>query len=199
MNTTAKQLFHENQRLVSWIVDRMWKSASIRHGYGRDFDEAVQIGRIGLWSAAQRYNPAKQVRFSTFAYWYIRGHILSGIKHVVHVPSSARQAVQRAGKDQLPAKVVPCAKLAMACAQLEYFTCTLPDRPARLERWEVRELRELVATLPQRERDMVKRRYGLDGPAHTYREIGLRYNCSSERIRQLVTNSIKKLRNRAGM
>src|SRR5258708_14922590 len=46
--------------LVQWVVRRQWRGDLA-------FDEAVQIGRIGLWHALRGYDPARGNRFSTYA------------------------------------------------------------------------------------------------------------------------------------
>jgi RNA polymerase primary sigma factor len=55
-------------------------------------------------------------------------------------------------------------------------------------------LRRLLETLPGREREILERRYGLDGgdPA-TLDELGRSFNVTRERIRQLEKKSLRKL------
>lgn len=59
-------------------------------------------------------------------------------------------------------------------------------------------VRELVMTLPKRERFVIQRRYGLDGkPPTTLEEIGNCIGVTRERTRQIQSEALKKLRSQA--
>jgi RNA polymerase primary sigma factor len=56
-------------------------------------------------------------------------------------------------------------------------------------------MRAAMSSLPQMERDILRRRFGLsDGEEHTLAEIGEVYHLSRERIRQLQNRALKRLR-----
>jgi RNA polymerase primary sigma factor len=56
-------------------------------------------------------------------------------------------------------------------------------------------IEEVLQTLPLKEREILKLRYGLnDGNAYTLEEVGNMYNVTRERIRQIETKAVKKLR-----
>ena len=60
-------------------------------------------------------------------------------------------------------------------------------------------VRRLVARLPGRQRQIIELRYGLDGgEPRTLAEVGLVFNVTRERIRQLERQSLKELRASAG-
>lgn len=57
-------------------------------------------------------------------------------------------------------------------------------------------LEECLMMLPPKERDIVKRRFGMDGyPAQTLGEIGDEYGVTRERIRQLEARALRRLSN----
>ncbi len=59
-------------------------------------------------------------------------------------------------------------------------------------------VRDLLATLPERERYVVERRYGLDGErCASLAEIGLNLGITRERIRQIQSSALRRLRSRA--
>lgn len=59
-------------------------------------------------------------------------------------------------------------------------------------------VRELIDELPDaRQRDIIRRRFGLDGPEETLESIGQRYGVTRERIRQIESLVLRKLRLRA--
>ncbi len=57
-------------------------------------------------------------------------------------------------------------------------------------------LRDALETLSQREREVLELRYGLlDGCDHTLAEVGEHFNVTRERIRQIESKALRKLRN----
>lgn len=57
------------------------------------------------------------------------------------------------------------------------------------------EVDELLNTLPQRERDVLKMRFGLDGGYQlTLEEVGLYFDVTRERIRQIEAKALRRLR-----
>jgi RNA polymerase primary sigma factor len=58
--------------------------------------------------------------------------------------------------------------------------------------------RELLDSLPPREREVLMRRYGLEGDEdETLEEIGQSFSVSRERIRQIEAKALEKLRLRS--
>jgi RNA polymerase primary sigma factor len=56
-------------------------------------------------------------------------------------------------------------------------------------------VRDAVNTLPERERDIITMRFGLDGnEALTLEEVGLYFNVTRERIRQIEAKALRRLR-----
>lgn len=58
---------------------------------------------------------------------------------------------------------------------------------------EVGELRSLLAGLSDRERTVLRARYGLDGEEQTLRQVGERLGLSGERVRQIERRALAKL------
>jgi len=57
------------------------------------------------------------------------------------------------------------------------------------------ELLELLKFLPERERDIIKLRFGLGGEVpHTLEEVGAKFNVTRERIRQIESKAIRRLK-----
>ena len=75
----------------------------------------------------------------------------------------------------------------------------LADVPAQdaYERVEQRELArtvpDLLAYLNERERSVIRSRYGLGGPVQTLREVAPQLGVSAERVRQIEQNALEKL------
>jgi RNA polymerase primary sigma factor len=57
------------------------------------------------------------------------------------------------------------------------------------------EIEQVLKSLPPREEQIIRLRYGLDdGYAYSLQEIGSRFNLSRERVRQLETRALNRLR-----
>jgi RNA polymerase primary sigma factor len=55
-------------------------------------------------------------------------------------------------------------------------------------------VRRALNALPERERQVIEMRYGLDGgQPRTLEEVGRAFNVTRERIRQIENNTLKKL------
>ena len=57
------------------------------------------------------------------------------------------------------------------------------------------DIRDVIATLEEREQDVIRMRYGLDdGVPRTLDQIGRRFGLSRERVRQIEREVMRKLR-----
>ncbi|UGQ17484.1 RNA polymerase sigma factor RpoD [Borrelia sp. RT1S] len=58
------------------------------------------------------------------------------------------------------------------------------------------QIRSILGTLPEREQEVVKMRFGLeDGYSLTLEEVGLHFNVTRERIRQIESKALRRLKN----
>ncbi len=64
-----------------------------------------------------------------------------------------------------------------------------------LDHAEIEQIRALLGSLTDRERMVLRARYGLDGPEQSLREIGEQIGLSGERVRQIENRALGKLRN----
>jgi RNA polymerase sigma-32 factor len=63
------------QRLVGSHLRLVVKIASSYAGYGLPMGEIISEGNVGLMRALERFDPGKDVRFATYAMWWIRASI----------------------------------------------------------------------------------------------------------------------------
>jgi RNA polymerase primary sigma factor len=89
-----KRLIEHNLRLVVSIARRY-------SGLGMEIADLIQEGNLGLMHAAERFDPERGVRFSTYATWWIRQAMtraLSVRSRTVRIPLAKQQLGRRAMK-----------------------------------------------------------------------------------------------------
>jgi RNA polymerase sigma factor (sigma-70 family) len=91
----------DRRRLVEDNLGFVRSIAARYRGYGVPMADLVQEGTIGLIEAAERFDPARGVGFTTYAAWPVRGAILNALdgSGLIRLPRSARgrlRAVRRA-------------------------------------------------------------------------------------------------------
>src|SRR3954447_22874369 len=83
------RLAHAHMRLVIALAGRF------RH-YGLPMADLVQEGHVGLMEAAARFEPERDVRFSTYATWWIRASIQDYILRNWSIVRGGTSSAQRA-------------------------------------------------------------------------------------------------------
>ncbi|MBQ7207085.1 MAG: sigma-70 family RNA polymerase sigma factor [Lentisphaeria bacterium] len=74
---------------------------------------------------------------------------------------------------------------------------TPPPDQALLKIEDIEQLLSLLDTLTDRERQVLRLRFGLDGsPILTLEEVGKKLNCTNERVRQIQNQALQKLHDR---
>ncbi len=85
------QLIRSNLRLVVAVARRT-------AGHGVPLADLIQEGNIGLMRAASRFDPGRNVRFSTYAVWWIRqaiGRALIDQSRTIRIPAQMHGAYLR--------------------------------------------------------------------------------------------------------
>ncbi|HBL35815.1 MAG TPA: RNA polymerase sigma-G factor [Firmicutes bacterium] len=131
-NQEAKAvLIERNLRLVKSIVGRF-------SGRGVEYDDLVQIGALGLMKAIERFNPDREVQFSTYAVPMIIGEIKQylrtdggikvsrGVKEVAQKVMQARNTyLAEQGKEPTLAELAEVT----ACSREEIATALEVSKP----------------------------------------------------------------------
>jgi len=181
-------------RLVEANLRFVVSYAKRYRGHGVSFLDLIHEGNLGLMEAARRYDPAHNVKFITYAVWWVR-------QSLMHVLADSTRAFS------FPPKMFGVLHAGGPGGEDVSLSETLGDRlpveqsPVEDELIHQADLDELAAALLDlegKEQEVVRLRYGLgDGEPQTLQEIGDRLHLSRERVRQIESRAKEKLRRSA--
>jgi RNA polymerase primary sigma factor len=176
-------------------------------GLGVSFLDLIHEGNLGLLEAARRFDPSRNVKFITYAVWWVREamtHVLADQTRAFSFPPklfSALYRVHGASPDVSLSEPVtfggrdgPSRELGDLLAQ----DGTLPVEEEMIHQSDMEELAAALRDLDGKEREIVRLRFGLeDEQPRTLQEIGDRLHLSRERVRQIESRAKEKLRRSA--
>ena len=168
-------------------------------GLGVSFLDLIHEGNLGLIEAAKRFDPNRNVKFITYAVWWIREsmmHALSDQTRAFSFPPKLF-AVLGTGADDVslndPVTADGSRQVADTLAQDQ-----APIEDEMIHRSDLDELASALSELDGKEREIVRLRFGLeDDEPRTLQEIGDRLHLSRERVRQIESRAKDKLRRSA--
>jgi len=222
-------------RLVESNLRFVVSYAKRYRGLGLSFLDLIHEGNLGLIEAAKRFDPERNVKFISYAVWWVRQaifHALSEHTRVFRLPQKMSGHVSRVGnaRERLALELerspttAEVAKetdlseeevetlLRVAGEDLSLSTSvgeegnvelgdtleqdTIPPVELQLIRSSfIEQIQAMVADLEEREREVIRLRFGLDGEEpRTLQEIGETLRLSRERIRQIESRAKEKLR-----
>lgn len=158
--------------------------------YGVPFSDLIAEGNIGLVRAAYKFDYKRDIKFISYAVWWIRQAIQEYIKKVtlnntkelsdIKVNSNCA-SVDENGEDLSDNKMTPN---------------TLSDDESNdLDEYKKSSVNKLLECLSHRESDIISCYFGLNNTEDlTLEEIGSKYNLTKERVRQIKEKALRKLR-----
>jgi len=190
------QLVESNLRFVVSYAKRY-------RGLGVAFIDLIHEGNLGLIEAAKRFDPSRNVKFITYAVWWVREammHVLSdqtrafsfppklfAVLHSAPEDISLNDPIGGAGDDRQGRELADLLPQDQAAVDDEM-----------IHQSDLDELASALSDLDGKERAVMSLRFGLeDDEEHTLQEIGDRLHLSRERVRQIEARAKEKLRRSA--
>ena len=230
------QIAHAHMRLVIAMASKF-------RGFGLPLGDLIQEGYIGLLEAAARFEPEREVRFSTYAGWWVRASMQDYILRNWSIVRGGTSSTQKAlffnlrrlraklaqGDNRLTDQAIqqeiavalgvsladvqsmdarlsandtslqsPVADGESKTERLEMLASDdiLPDEQVTLmidgQRWSDW-LKDAMTGLNERESRIIEARRLAEDSA-TLEELGVEFGISKERVRQIETRAIEKLK-----
>ena len=223
-----QQMVEANLRFVVHYAKRY-------RGLGLAYMDLIHEGNLGLMEAAKRFDPGRNVKFISYAVWWVRQailHTLSEHARVFRLPQKLSGQVSKLKSqreklklelERTPTRDELAERTDRTPAQIEALLMASGDDVSlsaavgddgglelgdtleqeiipSVEREMIREsfeqtIKSMVGELDQKEREVIRMRFGLDGEdSRTLQEIGEAMSLSRERIRQIESRAKEKLR-----
>ena len=228
--TARSKLIEKNLRLVIPVAKKY-------RGMGLPFGDLIQEGNLGLMRAADKFDPEKGFRFSTYATWWIRQAVQRAVAdkgRTIRVPVHMGEKIRKMARiynalsaelEREPTDEEVAERLGWDVDRVKDVKSAIPDATSLnqplsseedsselgdllederesgvagevVQELEIHRVMEAVERLPERQRRVLVRRYGLDGekPA-TLADLSEELGISRERVRQLQREAERSLRN----
>ena len=196
-----QRMIEANLRLVSQIARRY-------RNRGLPLPDLIAEGNLGLLRAVRKFRPDKGTRLSTYATWWIRQAVVRALANqarIIRLPVHVELLLGRYRKERerltrelgRPPSLDELARaLEIPTEQLAELEEIPPAGPLGILRRERKDRTGLLLDdLPERERAVIRLRFGLSGEEPlTLEAVGRQLGLSREQVRQIEATGLKKLR-----
>lgn len=155
-------------------------------GMGLELEDLIAFGNIGLFEAAERFDPDKGVKFITFAVWYVRAELqkaLNDLSRTVRIPS------HRTATEEYSTKSIstPVGDDENKETYADRYLAADSIKSARDTQDLQYDLQRALAQLKPKQRAAITRFYGIGMEyAQCMEQIAEELEVTGERARQLV-------------
>lgn len=163
--------------LQGHIIDRMGYMVSKRISFYKNrsiYEDLLQEGKMGIIAAMEKFDTTRSINFFQYSTWYVKNNIRIYLKK------------QRKRRKEI---------------LVDEMSNYIDGETDPIVEFEEREAKKVLLSaingLPEMDRKVVKMRFGLDNEfneGHTYQQIGDIFSLSKQRIEQIASRAVSKLR-----
>lgn len=181
------QILESNLRFVFDVAKRYT-------GRGVPIGDLISEGNMGLIRAIDKFDENVDVKFISYAVWWIRQAMLEAIRkskinqtsEIIKIDADDNN-IEKIMSDSEDEKVTSI--------EVMYSDGNEKQENNEINEEQKRMIVKLLSILTEREKDIIERYYGVNGKEEmTLIEIGEELNLTSERVRQIKVSSMRKLR-----
>jgi len=207
-----KELLEGNLRFVITIAKQYQNQVL-------DFSDLVAEGNYGLLKAIDNFDWTKNLRFISYAVWWVRQSILQSLNEnarTIRLPVNVVQELHRAKKEvensgkELEDKFATLPSITGLDSHINEEGDTLidviinenankPDEVFNTKEQLKEKLFSIMNILDDREKVIVEDYFGLSGTPRTLEDIGEDFSLTKERVRQIKERALRKLRNESSV
>ena len=186
-------------RLVEANLRFVVSYAKRYRGLGVSFLDLIHEGNLGLIEAARRFDPERNVKFITYAVWWVREsmmHVLADQTRAFSFPPKLFAVLHNAHDDVSLNDPIGGAAGDGTRELVDMIAQDLvPVEQALIDQSALDDLAEALRELSRKEFEVMRLRFGLeDDEPCTLQEIGDKLHLSRERVRQIESRAKDKLR-----
>lgn len=172
------KLIEHNLRLVAHIVKKYYNS-------GADQDDMISIGTIGLIKAVSTFNSEKGIHLATYAARCIENEILMFFRNQ-----------KKTAQDVFISDPIDTDKEGNALTLIDIIADQSDIADEIDTKLKLEKLTDILATtLDEREKEIIKMRYGIGGCEEmTQRDIAKRLNISRSYVSRIEKSALEKMR-----
>ena len=216
---TQRQRDEINQEILQGNLRFVITVAKQYQNQGLDFPDLIAEGNLGLLKAIQNFDWSKNLRFISYAVWWVKQSILQSLNdnaRTIRLPVNVVQDLQRAKKEveSKGGKLDERFELLPSIIDLDMNIneegdtlvdiiknedADMPDAVFNNKDVLKTELIGLLDILDERERVIILDYFGLSGTPRTLEDIGSDFNLTKERVRQIKEKALRKLRNESSV
>jgi RNA polymerase primary sigma factor len=203
-----KELLEGNLRFVITVAKQY-------QNQGLDFPDLIAEGNLGLMKAINNFDWSKNLRFISYAVWWVKQSILQSLNdnsRTIRLPVNVVQDLHRAKKEvesngaQLDDKFQRLPSMIDLDMNINEDGDTLidiikndqaemPDEVFNSKDMLKSKILNLLDFLDEREKVIIEDYFGLTGTPRTLEDIGGDFNLTKERVRQIKQKALRKIRN----
>ena len=207
-----KELLEGNLRFVITVAKQY-------QNQGLDLPDLVAEGNLGLMKAIKNFDWNKDLRFISYAVWWVKQSILQSLNdnaRTIRLPVNVVQDLHKAKREiesnggkledkfqNLPSMI----DLDMNINEegdtlvdiIKNDDADMPDEVFNSKDILKQKLFDILNTLDEREKVIIGDYFGLTGTPRTLEDIGGDFDLTKERVRQIKEKALRKLRNESSI